>query len=107
MTISRSWNWRKRGSLLATLLDYPDEGGSGQSVVIGAAGLYLRLEVTAWRDEGWLAWRKKRGLFPFPASQDDAVSVYHDPDDWWVGYYRGSQHHFVCPLPTIVIRWPR
>jgi hypothetical protein len=36
-----------------------------------------------------------------------SVEVYRDPDDWWVGYYRGDTHHYVCPLPTIVIRWPR
>lgn len=35
------------------------------------------------------------------------MKVYFDFDDWWVGYYRGSQYHFVCPLPTIVIRWRR
>lgn len=33
--------------------------------------------------------------------------VYRDRDDWWVGYYRGPRDHFVCPLPTLVIRWPR
>lgn len=25
----------------------------------------------------------------------------------WMGYYRGEHYHFVCPLPCIVIRWPR
>lgn len=33
--------------------------------------------------------------------------VYRDGNDWWVGYYRGSADHFVCPLPTLVIRWRR
>lgn len=33
--------------------------------------------------------------------------VYIDPADWWIGYYRGPNHHYVCPLPTLVIRWPR
>lgn len=36
-----------------------------------------------------------------------AVTVYRDPDDWWIGYYRGLRHHYVCPLPTLMIRWPR
>lgn len=35
------------------------------------------------------------------------VTVYQDLADWWVGYYRGPNHHYVCPLPTVVIRWPR
>lgn len=25
----------------------------------------------------------------------------------WIGYYRGPNHHYVCPLPTLVIRWTR
>lgn len=33
--------------------------------------------------------------------------VYIDRRDWWVGYYRGDTHHYVCPLPTVVIRWAR
>ena len=36
-----------------------------------------------------------------------AVKVYIDTSDWWVGYYRGPSHHYVCPLPTVVIRWRR
>lgn len=35
------------------------------------------------------------------------MKVYRDYDDWWIGYYRGPNHHYVCPLPTLVIRWPR
>lgn len=33
--------------------------------------------------------------------------VYIDTDDWWLGYYRGDHSHFVCVLPTLVIRWYR
>jgi hypothetical protein len=33
--------------------------------------------------------------------------IYIDPADWWVGYYRGPNHHYVCLLPTVVIRWRR
>lgn len=33
--------------------------------------------------------------------------VYIDTRDWWVGYYRGQMNHYVCPVPTVVIRWPR
>ena len=32
---------------------------------------------------------------------------YFDLNDWWIGYYRGDRHHYVCPLPTLVIRWRR
>jgi hypothetical protein len=35
------------------------------------------------------------------------MRIYFDFNDWWIGYYRGPHAHFVCPLPTIVIRWPR
>jgi hypothetical protein len=35
------------------------------------------------------------------------LRVYVDLRDWWVGYYRGDRHHYVCPLPTVVIRWDR
>jgi hypothetical protein len=35
------------------------------------------------------------------------ATVYHDPHDWWIGYYRGPDDNYVCPLPTIVVRWPR
>ena len=41
------------------------------------------------------------------APQDESVRVYFDFRDWWVGYYRGDTHHYVCPLPTLVVRWPR
>jgi hypothetical protein len=33
--------------------------------------------------------------------------VYFDFRDWWIGYYRGPNHHYVCPLPCLVVRWPR
>ncbi len=35
------------------------------------------------------------------------VSIYFDLRDWWVGYYRGDTYHYVCILPTLVIRWNR
>lgn len=35
------------------------------------------------------------------------MRVYIDTRDWWVGYYRGPNHHYVCPVPCVVIRWPR
>lgn len=33
--------------------------------------------------------------------------IYIDTADWWIGYYRGSNHHYVCLVPTVVIRWRR
>lgn len=33
--------------------------------------------------------------------------VYIDWRDWWIGYYRGPADHYVCPLPCLVVRWPR
>jgi hypothetical protein len=35
------------------------------------------------------------------------LKVYVEPRDVWIGYYRGDRHHYVCPLPCIVIRWNR
>lgn len=35
------------------------------------------------------------------------MKVYIDTNDWWIGYYRGEHYHFICPLPTVVIRWNR
>lgn len=35
------------------------------------------------------------------------MKIYFDFRDWWVGYYRGTSYHFICPLPTLVIRWKR
>jgi hypothetical protein len=35
------------------------------------------------------------------------MSVYFDFRDCWVGYYRSRRHHYVCLLPTLVIRWRR
>ena len=26
------------------------------------------------------------------------IKVYQDRNDWWIGYYRGPNHHYVCPL---------
>lgn len=37
----------------------------------------------------------------------DPPKVYIDSNDWWVGYYRGPNHHYVLLLPTVVIRWRR
>jgi hypothetical protein len=35
------------------------------------------------------------------------MKIYFDFNDWWVGYYRGENYHFICPLPTLVIRRER
>lgn len=37
----------------------------------------------------------------------DTMKLYFDFNDWWVGYYRSGSYHYVCPFPTLVIRWPR
>lgn len=34
------------------------------------------------------------------------LRIYIDRRDWRIGYYRGDTHHYVCPLPTVVVRWP-
>lgn len=35
------------------------------------------------------------------------MKVYIEPRDWWIGYYRGDEHNYVCPLPCVVVRWKR
>jgi hypothetical protein len=36
------------------------------------------------------------------------MKLYFDFRDWWIGYYRGDDHHYVCfPISTLVLRWPR
>lgn len=37
----------------------------------------------------------------------DPLRVYIDLADWWIGYYRGPNHHYVLLIPTVVIRWRR
>lgn len=38
---------------------------------------------------------------------DTAPVIYIDTADWWIGYYRGPTRNYICPLPTLVFRWPR
>jgi hypothetical protein len=35
------------------------------------------------------------------------MKIYFDFHDWWIGYYSGDRYHYICPLPTLVIRWKR
>lgn len=35
------------------------------------------------------------------------LKVYFNFNDWWIGYYKGDKHHYICPLPTIVFQWDR
>lgn len=55
----------------------------------------------SWRRRLRLAWGILR------PGQRCHLRVYRDAADWWVGYYRGDTHHYVCLFPTIVIRWDR
>lgn len=60
-------------------------------------------------------WRRPDGMnLPYlrgkpapPTPPPDRPRIYVDMNDWWVGYYRGDTHHYVCLLPTVVIRWKR
>jgi hypothetical protein len=35
------------------------------------------------------------------------MKIYLDNRDWWVGWYRGTEHHYICLLPCIVLRVTR
>jgi hypothetical protein len=35
------------------------------------------------------------------------MKLYFDSRDWWIGYFRGEDHHYVCLIPTLVFRWER
>jgi hypothetical protein len=37
----------------------------------------------------------------------NGVFFHVNPRDWWIGYYRSDDHHYVCPLPCLVIKWER
>lgn len=47
------------------------------------------------------------GVRSLDGGQKRELKVYLDSRDWWVGYYRGTDHHYVCLLPTVVLRWSR
>lgn len=49
-------------------------------------------------DQGLLVYRR-------PSDGEASLAAYFDFRDWWVGYYRGPHHHYVCPLPCLVVRW--
>lgn len=46
-------------------------------------------------------------LAHLPEHPDAHRHVYFDFRDWWVGYYRGPDHHYVIVIPTLVFRWKR
>lgn len=33
------------------------------------------------------------------------LSLYWEPRDLWVGVFVGEHAVYICPLPTLVIRW--
>jgi hypothetical protein len=35
------------------------------------------------------------------------LKIYFDFRDWWIGYYKGDHAHYICLIPTVVIRWRR
>lgn len=35
------------------------------------------------------------------------LSLYVEPRDVWVGLYAAPDAFYVCPLPTVVLRWQR
>lgn len=75
----------------------------------GESGNYLAMWVPYVFTADW-TWRRRLGLawkLVKPSRPRRTVKVYFDRRDWWVGYYRGDTHHYVCPLPTVVIRWKR
>jgi hypothetical protein len=38
---------------------------------------------------------------------DSAPTIYVDTDDRWIGHYKGPNHHYLCLLPMLVLRWNR
>ena len=35
------------------------------------------------------------------------LAIYFEPRDLWVGAYIAESAIYVCPLPTLVLRWSR
>lgn len=60
------------------------------------------LPLLTWRTMA----RRRRGGVELRAHLRQ-LAVYLEPRDWWIGYYRGTSHHYVCVLPCLVIRWNR
>ena len=57
---------------------------------------------------GLVLWAGTFGRWPGNDEFPETVwSMYIDRRDWWVGYYRGDSHHYVCPVLCLVIRWKR
>jgi hypothetical protein len=90
------------GSALRHVRLYTDE----------AAGLVLTPEQRAFIKRLSLAHhprpraQRRRGGVEFSKTFRQ-LAVYLEPRDWWIGYYRGTSHHYVCVLPCLVIRWNR
>lgn len=85
---------RERHGLPSYLAHLDGPGRFRQAPIV----LHMDPRLRPWRLAYWrftlAMWRARWG-----------VKVYRDPADWWVGYYRGPHHGYVCLLPTIVIRW--
>lgn len=40
-------------------------------------------------------------------NKSGSIACYLDPNDVWVGWYRGENHHYICLVPMWVIRLRR
>lgn len=47
-------------------------------------------------------WREEAQI----VDANDRLRAYFDKRNWWIGYRRTAFHRYICPLPTVVIRWP-
>jgi hypothetical protein len=80
------------------------QGGSSPTEMVAWLGAVFCCE-QPWRERLRIAWRIWRSASRVRPRR--SVKVYLEPRDWWVGYYRGDDHHYVCLLPCVVIRWNR
>ena len=77
-------------------------GGRGSEDNIGRG----RGKGSGWGEDWGDGWGYEEGYRENKQGSRE-LSVYIDVRDWWIGYYRGPNHHYVCILPLIVIRWKR
>lgn len=62
--------------------------------------------VMPWRTRLRIAWRIWRSARRVRVRR---WKVYFDGGalGWWVGYHRDDDHHYVGPVPCVVVRWER
>lgn len=81
-----------------------DPNGDGYMEVAGR--FFTRITATRRRFE---LYKMCGGYYSFSVMRVPRriVRVHLDWRDWWVGWYRGDTHNYVCIVPCVAIVWRR